>query len=308
MSGRYVALLGLLAAVWGGSYLLIKYALEGFSPAEVVFARTALAAVVLVAVVAFQGGPARAALRAAARRPGPALLLGVTAIAAPFTLITFGEQAVPSGLTAVLISPASLFVALLAPFLDHSESIDRSQAAGLVAGVAGVALLVGVETVHDGAQLIGALAILAAALCYALSGFVVKARFPATPPIATSAIACSVAAVLTLPAAATTAGRDAPGTRAVLAVVALGLVGTALAFVVFYVLMSAVGVGRATLVSYLAPGVALVYGAVLLDERITWAALAGLALILGGVALAARPRAGVSRAGSAGPPESAPAR
>lgn len=308
MSGRYVALLGLLAAVWGGSYLLIKYALEGFSPAEVVFGRTALAAVVLVAAVAVQGGPARAALREAAARPGPALLLGVTAIAAPFLLITFGEQAVPSGLTAVLISPASLFVALLAPFLDRSESIDRLQAAGLVAGVAGVALLVGVETVHDSAQLLGSLAILLAALCYALSGFVVKARFPATPAIATSAISCSVAAALTLPAAALTAAPGVPGARAVLAVVALGLLGTALAFVVFYVLMAGIGVGRATLVSYLAPGVALLYGAVLLDEPITWAALAGLALILGGVALAARPRAGISRAGSAGPPESAPAR
>jgi drug/metabolite transporter (DMT)-like permease len=291
VTARHGVLLALLAAIWGGSYLLIKYGLEGFAPAEIVFLRTALAAAVLIATIHWQGGEALRALRAARRRPGLALLLGTTAIIAPFLLITFGEKAVPSGLTAVLIAPASLFVALFAPVLDRSERIDRRQAGGLVAGLAGVALLVGVETVSTVEEFLGALGIIAASACYALAGFVVKRGYAGTPAIVSSAISCTVAAIATLPVGVATAEHSAPGLRAVLAVAALGVVGTAIAFVIFYKLIGEIGAGRASLVSYLAPGVALFYGAALLDEHVGWAAIVGLALILSGVAVAARRRA-----------------
>jgi drug/metabolite transporter (DMT)-like permease len=292
VTARHGALLAALAAIWGASYLLIKYALEDFSPAEIVFLRTALAAVVLALVVRLQGGEAWDALRSAPRRrPRHALLLGVTAVAAPFLLISFGEKAVPSGLTAVLIAPASLVVAAFAPFLDRSEAIDRSQAGGLVLGLVGVALLVGVETLHSLAAFLGALAILGASALYALSSFVVKGPFAGVPAIATSAISCAVAAVCTLPVAAATLHGGTPGLRAVLATLGLGVVGTALAFVIFYRLIAEIGAGRASLVSYLAPGVALFYGAVFLDEHIGLAAIGGLALILGGVGVASRRRA-----------------
>lgn len=291
MTARHAGLLALLAGIWGASYLLIKYALDGFSPAEVVFLRSAVAAVVLVGAVRVQGAGSWRALRASRRRPALAVLLGVSAIAAPFLLITYGETAVPSGLTAVLIAPSSLFVAAFAPFLDRSEAIDRPQAGGLVAGLLGVALLVGAESVSSLEQFLGALAILGASASYALSSFVVKGSYAGVPPVVTSAISCGVAALATLPVAAATAQPGAPGLRAVLAILALGAIGTALAFVVFYRLIGEIGAGRASLVSYLAPGVALVYGATLLDEHVGWAAIAGLALILGGVAVAGLRRA-----------------
>src|SRR3954467_2770509 len=113
MAPRHAGLLAALAAVWGGSYLLIKYALEGFEPAVIVWVRLVLAAIVLYAVMRARNGggegraagagarPAAAEVRA---RPGRAVLLGVLAIALPFNLITFGELEVPSGLTAVLIA------------------------------------------------------------------------------------------------------------------------------------------------------------------------------------------------------------
>jgi drug/metabolite transporter (DMT)-like permease len=134
------------------------------------------------------------------------------------------------------------------------------------------------------------MAMVAAAVSYALSGFVVKGRYKRLTSMQTSFVSLSVAAIATLPPAAATVPTDTPGLRAVAAVVVLGAVGTALAFVIFYKLIAEVGAGRASLVSYLAPGVALFYGAVFLDEAITVAAIAGLALILGGVALASRPR------------------
>jgi drug/metabolite transporter (DMT)-like permease len=311
MAPRHAGLLAALAAVWGGSYLLIKYALEGFEPAVIVWLRLVLAGVVLYAVMRARNGgaEARAAAAEVRARPGRAVLLGVLAIALPFNLITFGELEVPSGLTAVLIAPASLFVAAFAPFLDASEKARPSALGGMVLGLAGVALLVGVESVHSLGEFLGSLAMLGAAACYALSSFVVK-RYGNLTSVATSFVSIAVASVLCLPAAIATAPSETPGLRAVLAIVTLGVVGTALAFVIFYKLIAETGAGRASLVSYLAPGIALLYGALLLDESITAASIGGLALILGGVALASRAprreRAAVRRA-RARTPDLAPA-
>jgi drug/metabolite transporter (DMT)-like permease len=177
---------------------------------------------------------------------------------------------------------------MFAPFLDPSERIDRRQGVGMLIGLAGVALVVGVESVQTVGQLLGALAMLAAATCYALASFVVKRRYGHLASMQTSLVSITVAAVVTLPLALATLPAEAPGARAVLSVVALGAVGTALGFVIFYKLINEIGAGRASLVSYLAPGVALFYGALLLDEAITLAAVAGLVLILAGVALASR--------------------
>src|SRR4029079_60137 len=143
MSARHATLLATLSLVWGGSYLLIKYALDGFSAAMIVSARCLRASALLYAVLRHTA-LAGSAWRDVRERPKWALILGVTAVIAPFMLITFGEHVVPSGLTAVLISPASLFIALLAPFILPSESIDRRQGLGMLVGFAGVIVVVGV--------------------------------------------------------------------------------------------------------------------------------------------------------------------
>src|SRR4051794_28165796 len=232
MSARHVGLLAALSAIWGGSYLLIKYALEGFSAGAIVSARCLLASVVLAALGA--AGPALRDIRA---RPGWALILGVTAVTAPFLLITFGEHVVPSGLTAVLISPASLFIALLAPFLLPAESIDRRQAAGMLLGLAGVVVVVGVESVQTLGQFLGALAMIGAAFFYAVSNFVVKGRYGALAAVQTSWISVTVAGVMTHPVGLATTAGHTPTLGATAALVALGVVGTALAFVIYYELI-----------------------------------------------------------------------
>ncbi len=296
MSARQTGLLAALAAIWGGSYLLIKYALEDLSAPVIVWGRVAIAALVLLAALRLTGG--RAAVTGVGRelreRPRGALLLGVLAVALPFMLITLGELEVPSGLTAVLISPASLFVAAFAPFIDPSETINRRQAVGMLMGLGGVALVVGVESVQTLGELLGALAMLGAAACYGLSSFVVKGRYGHLAAMQTSLVSITVSTIVLTPFALATLPSALPGLRATVSVIALGAVGTALAFVIFYKLINEVGAGRASLVSYLAPAVALFYGALLLDEAITVVAVVGLVLILGGVAIASR------RSGSAG--------
>jgi drug/metabolite transporter (DMT)-like permease len=300
MTPRQVGLLAALSAIWGGSYLLIKYALEDLSAPMIVWTRVAVAAVVLFALIraTMGAGAVRTVGHELRDRPRSALLLGTLAVALPFTLITLGELEVPSGLTAVLISPASLFVALFAPWIDPSERIDRRQAFGMFIGLAGVALVVGVESVHSLGELLGALAMIGAAASYGLSSFVVKRRYGHLAAMQTSLVSILVTTVLTLPLALATLPSAMPGARALLSVFVLGAVGTALAFVIFYKLINEVGAGRASLVSYLAPGVALFYGALLLDEAITAAAIAGLVLILGGVAIASRKRVSPSGTGA----------
>jgi drug/metabolite transporter (DMT)-like permease len=293
LPARFAGLLAALAAVWGGSYLLIKICLEDFSPGVIVWARCALAALLLIAIMAWTRGGAdlRAAVAEVRARPGTAVVHGLLAITVPFLLITFGELEVPSGLTAVLLAPAPLWVSAYAPFVDHSEKADPRAGAGMVAALAGVALLVGVESVGSLGAFLGALAILGASALYGASSLFVKTRYAGRAPIVTTSISVTVTAVLTLPLALATPPDHVPGLGPIAALVALGFAGTALAFVAFYVLIARLGAARASLIAYLAPAAALIYGATLYDEAITVAAVGGLALILGGVALAAVRRA-----------------
>ena len=284
-----MAELVLLSAIWGASYLLIRLAIDDLPAPVVVVGRTALAAGVLLLAIHIQGGETRRALSDLRRRPGVAFLLGSVAIAAPFLLITYGEIVVPTGLTAVLISSSPIFVALMAPTLDRTEVLAPIRWLGLVMGLAGVGLLVGVDLVQSTKEILGALAMIGAAVLYAASGFIVKRGYHGVPPLVTSLASVGTAAVLVTPLLAVDRPTEAPGALAILAVVLLGVFGTAFAFVLFYRLMGEIGVGRASLVAYLIPGFALAYGATLLDEEITGAVIAGLVLVVAGTVLAARP-------------------
>jgi drug/metabolite transporter (DMT)-like permease len=290
MTLRQIAKLVLLSAIWGGMFLLVKYALRDFSPMEVAFLQAAIGAIGLLVIVNVQGGAARAKLGDIIHRPGRALLLGVLAIAAPFVLITLGELVVPSGLAGVLASMAPIFIALFAPALDRQFEINRRQAGGLLVGVVGVALVVGAHLVGSLGQFLGALALLGAAASGGLSSFVIALQYKdkGVPASTTSFFALSVGALLTLPLAIVTAPHELPSIRAVLAVIALGLGCTALGYMLYYSLIDHIGGERAALANYLTPAFALFYGVLLLGEHLTMAALIGLALIILGAEIIVR--------------------
>jgi drug/metabolite transporter (DMT)-like permease len=287
---RQVGLLIILSALWGSMFLLIKYALMDFSAVEVAFFQAVVGALGLFVIVNVPGGEARAKLGDILRRPGPALLLGALAIAAPFMLIALGELIVPSGLAGVLASMAPMFIALFAPLLDPSLEINRRQGAGLLIGLLGVGLVVGVHLVGSLGQFLGALALLGAAASGALSSFIVKLQYKdkGVPASTTSFFALSVASLLTLPVALITAPRELPGIRAVLAVIVLGLGCTALGYMFYYRLIDHVGEERAALANYLTPAFALFYGVLLLGETLTVWAVVGLVLIIVGAEVTLR--------------------
>jgi drug/metabolite transporter (DMT)-like permease len=294
MTLRQIGQLILLSALWGGMFLLVKYALVAFSAVEVAFFQAAIGALGLFAIVSSRGGEARAKLDDVLRRPGHALLLGALAIAVPFMLIALGELTVPSGLAGVLASMAPMFIALFAPVLDPTMKINRRQGAGLVVGLVGVGLVVGVHLVGSLGQFLGALALLGAAASGALSSFLVKLQYKdkGIPASTTSFFALSVASLLTLPVAVVTAPHELPGIGAVLAVIVLGLGCTALAYMLYYRLIDHVGEERAALANYLTPAFALLYGVLLLGESLTVAAVVGLMLIIAGAEVTLREAGG----------------
>ncbi len=285
MDRRNWTLLLILAAIWGSSYLFINIGLREFSPAMVVFIRVALGAAVLVPIAWRRGALAGA-------RPFWALLivLALVQMVGPFLLIAEGQQQISSSLAGVLVGSVPIFGAILAIFFDQEERSDGLRGVGVLIGIVGVALLFGVDLSGSTALLLGGAAVVTASVGYAAGGLIVKQRLGSVQPIAVAAAVIALSTVLVAPYAIASAPSQAPTIGPVAALLALGLLGTGLAFAIFYELLATVGPSRTFIVTYLAPGFAVAYGAVLLDESIGLATLAGLGLILAGSYLAVQGR------------------
>lgn len=303
MARRSWLLMAVLAATWGASYLLIKVGLRDFSAPFVVFARTALAAAVLVPVARRRGG--FAPLRG---RLGMVVLLALLQVVLPFLLITVGERWVASSLTGILVAAAPAWAALLA-FTPYAPAQRPGPVAlaGLAVGLVGVGLLFGVDLGGSTTAIVGGLMILAASLGYAAGAIELKRRAAGIHPAVLAASTMGTSAVLVLPAALLTLP-SAAGADSVAAVLALGVLGTGLAFLLFYGLIAELGAQKASLVGYLTPPFAVAYGVVVLGERVTAAAFAGLALILAGSWLAAGGRLPLSRSAPSRSSSPAPGR
>jgi drug/metabolite transporter (DMT)-like permease len=307
-----------VSILWGVPYFFIKVAIDdGVPPAFLAWVRVAMAALLLGAIAW------RLGLLSGLR--GHWRVLGVYAvieIVIPFPLIAAGEQTVSSSLAAILIASVPLIVALLALRFDHEERATGSRLAGLFVGFGGVVALVGLDVAGDAGELLGAAAILVAALGYAAGPMVLKRSLASVDPIALMAGALAIAAVVLTPAALVAPPQTAPSPEAVVSIVVLGVLCTAAAFVLFGILIAEVGPGRAAVITYVAPMVAVALGVAVLGERPGAGAIAGLLLIIAGSWLATdgrlppglaavvtrwrlrsrrRPRAGEARPSVAGP-------
>ena len=286
MSNRALVLVAAVAVLWGIPYLFIAVALEELSPAMIAFARTGLAAAILLPLALAAG--ALAGLR---ERWAWLAVLAATQMAGPFLLLGFAEERISSSLTGILVSATPLLVALVALGVDRSESASGSRLVGLGVGLAGVALLLGLDVGRDAGALVGALAALGTALGYAISALLLKARFTGCDGRGVVGATTALAAVLLLPAALGTFPGAAPSGDTLGSLVVLGVASTAGGFLLFFRLQAEIGPGRASVVAYLAPGVAVVLGVAFLEDPFGPATVAGLSLILLGSFLAGR-RAG----------------
>jgi drug/metabolite transporter (DMT)-like permease len=282
----YLALIGLLAAIWGASYLFIKVAVRDFPPAAMMEVRLAGAGVSLTLFLVLQRGfrPALAELRGAGWQ---GFAIGVVNGAVPFTLIAWGEQHIDSGIAAVANATVPLFNALLVPFLLPQERVTGVRLFGILLGLIGVTVLTAGQPNLSWWFVAGAMAVIVASLSYALGGIWAQHSLSSSRGPALAAAAMLGGAVVLLPLALFSVPDHAPGWKPVASLAALTLFGTTLAQLILYRAIRLHGSARTSLVTFLMPPIALVYGALLLSERITAASVAGLGLILFGILLGA---------------------
>ncbi len=301
MRRGYLPFLLLLSALWGASYLFIKLGVLEMEPAFMMTLRLWLAAAVLLAVLVVSVGwrVAAASLRAAGRH---GVVLGLINAVIPFWLIAWGETHIDSGIAAIANSTVPIFVTLLAIRFRPSERARGQQMVGIVIGLVGVGVLVGVHPEGGWWAIAGTLAVVLSSVFYASSNLYTQTHLTGTSPVVTATAALTTAAIVILPFGLLQVPSEMPSAKALGATAALGIFGTAIAYLVLYRMIEDYGASRTSFVTYLMPAFALLYGAIFLDEAIRATAVLGLLLILAGVALGS----GVAKLGRRSPAAASP--
>jgi drug/metabolite transporter (DMT)-like permease len=267
-----------LCVIWGFPYLLIRVAVRELTPATLVFARTAPVALAMLPFAWRRGE-----LRALIGRWRWVLAFTLVEISAPWLLLAHAEQQLPSSMAGLLIASVPLIAAVLYRITGTAEHLTGRRLAGLVLGFVGVVALVGFDT--SGGHPRAVIEVLVVALCYAIGPLVISRRLADLRGLGVVVASLAITAVVYAPFGLT----QLPATvsaETVAAVVALALVCTALAFVLFFALIVEVGPARATVITYINPLVAVLLGVVFLSEPLTAGMAVGLPLILGGSVLA----------------------
>lgn len=278
MSRRGLALFVLLSILWGVPYLLIKVAVTEVSVPFLVFARSALGALVLLPFAMSQGGFA-----SVMRHWRPVVAFAVVEMIIPWGLIVHGELRLTSSTAGLLVAATPIIAVFLGRFGSEREPVSPGRMAGLLLGLGGVTTL---ASPHLGGDLISVIEVLLAAACYAV-GSMIAARWlggiPAVPMtavcLAFASLAYAIPAVASWPSAW-------PSPQASASIVALGVACTAVAFASFFLLIREVGSERAVVITYVAPAVAVASGVALLGEPLDAHLILAFALILGGSWLA----------------------
>ncbi len=292
------ALLAALALIWGSSYMLIKLGLETLPPLTIAAARIVLAAVVVSAIVWWRGERLPTGLN----QWRPFMVMAMLSTVLPYFLIAWGEVRIDSGLTGILLGCMPLTTLVLAHLFTRDERLSRFKVMGLILGAAGLGILVGPDAMAGlGGHLLGELAVIAAAMCYAATT-VYAHRFIRSRPAVSSAATLLVASVIILPFALVldTPWRLEPSALSLAAVALLGIVGTGIATLIYFRLIRGAGATFTSTINYLIPPVSVLWGVLLLGESPTPRMAGAMVLILAGIGLINRkPPSGQSPSTSA---------
>jgi drug/metabolite transporter (DMT)-like permease len=280
MSRRGALLFAAMCLIWGIPYLLIKVAVEDLSPSALVLGRTAIAALLLVPIAALRGE-----LRPLIPYWAPLAVFAVIEIAIPWVLLGAAETEVSSSLTGLLIAAVPLVAALIAVGAG-AERLGATSVVGLGLGIAGVAAIVGVS--FEGAHAVPLAEIGFVAVCYAVGPAILQRWLRGLPALGVISVSLALTALVYVPIAAFSLPKETPSAAALGSVLALAIVCTAVAFLLFFALIAEIGPVRSTVITYVNPAVAAVLGVLILDETLTAGMGIGFVLVLAGSVLATR--------------------
>ena len=281
MTRRGLLLFVAMSVIWGLPYLFIRIAVSDLSPVVLVFARTAIGALILLPIVV-----ARRELRGLFRSWIPLFAFAAVEIGVPWVMLTSAEQRITSSLAGLLVSAVPLVGVVIATSLGNREHLGVASIGGLLLGVVGVASIVGFGLrASDGLALVEMGVVVVA---YAVGPVIVSRYLSGLPSMAVIAVSLAACAIVCLPFAALQWPRSVPPTDTIVSVAVLAVVCTALAFVLFFALIAAIGPVRATVITYINPAVAAVLGISVLHENFTFGMAVGFVLVIAGSILAAR--------------------
>jgi drug/metabolite transporter (DMT)-like permease len=271
-----------MSVIWGVPYLLIKVAVDEVSPVLVVFVRCAVGAALLLPWTIATGQ-----LRPALRHWRALLLFTVLEMAAPWLLLSYAEQSLSSSLTGLLVATVPFVAALAGRLAGEEERLTPVRLAGMGIGVVGIVALLGLDI--EGVNLVALVAVALTVVGYATGPLVISRALPEVPGAAASSIALFVTAVAYAPFAVPQWDQVAAASSpALLSLVGLGAICTALALALFFALIREVGPQRALVITFVNPAVAVLLGVLLLDEPFTLGIAIGLPVVLVGCVLATR--------------------
>lgn len=285
MTRRAVILFIALGIAWGLPYLLIKVAVQELDPAMVVVGRCALGALILLPLAL-----ARRQVVMVLKRWRPLLAYTVIEIVIPWFFLSTAEQKLPSSTAGLLIAAVPLVGVAVAVAFGRPARLSVSNWLGILAGMLGVAALVGLDVA--GSDLIAVAEIAVVVVCYAIGPAILSRWMSDLPGVGVVAVSLAIAAVIYLPVVALTHAfpTRVPSLPVILSVVALAVVCSAAAFLIMFALIAEIGPMRMTTITYVNPAVAIAAGALVLGERITVWTVIGFVLVIGGAYLVTRRR------------------
>lgn len=272
----------LLGSIWSSSFLWIKIAVQEVGPITLVAFRVLFGLLFGLVVVLIQ----RPALPRSLRTWFPVLLLGITNVAIPFFLISWGEQSIDSGVAAILDATVPLFTILLAHYALHDDKITIPKVAGLLVGFAGVVVLMSKDIGASHSSLLGQLAVVLASAFYSGSGVYARRTTEGMPPVMRSVgPLISSTAAMWLAAPLLEAPLKIPQLPITwVALLWLGVLGSGFAFILMYYLIHEIGPTRTSMVTYIFPLGGVVLGVLFLGEQLSWQVAVGALLIIAGMA------------------------
>jgi len=271
-----------LSVLWGIPYLFIKVAVDELSPAMVVWVRVALGALLLLPIVIARGDIKRLNVTDWSW----IVVFAIVEIALPFGALSYAEIRLSSSTTAILIAAVPILSAIIGWRIGIDDRITKGRALGLVVGVIGVATLVGIDIRGDDLLSVAALGI--TIVGYSLGPIIVATKLSRAPALSVITMALVVNTLIYAPFAWVTRPGGPVSAEAWWSVVILGVFCTALAFITFFALIAEAGPSRTTVITFIAPAVALALGVVVLAEPITWGIIVGFPLVIAGSYLATR--------------------